>query len=70
MQRGAYDALESVHNVPAIIEAPVAQGQPLAELKISLNGEELVSEPLRALQDNPRGSFWQRTIDGISLWFE
>lgn len=70
VQRGAYDALESVHNIPAIIEAPVAQGQPLAELKISLNGEELVSEPLRALQDNPRGSFWQRTIDGISLWFE
>ena len=70
VQRGAYDALESVHNVPAVIEAPVAQGQPLAELKISLNGEELVSEPLRALQDNPRGSFWQRTIDGISLWFE
>ena len=44
--------------------------QPLAELKVSLNGAELISEPLRALADNPRGSFWQRTIDSVSLWFE
>ena len=70
VQRGTYDSLESVHNIPAIIEAPVAEGQPLAELTISLNGETLVSEPLRALADNPAGSFWQRTIDSVSLWFE
>jgi D-alanyl-D-alanine carboxypeptidase (penicillin-binding protein 5/6) len=70
VQRGAYDSLESVHNIPAIIEAPVAQGQPLAEMTISLNGEVLVSEPLRALADNPEGSFWQRTKDSVSLWFE
>ena len=70
VQRGAYDSLESVHSIPAIIEAPVAHGQPLAELTVSLNGETLLSEPLRALADNPAGSFWQRTIDGISLWFE
>jgi D-alanyl-D-alanine carboxypeptidase (penicillin-binding protein 5/6) len=70
VQRGAYDALESVHNIPAILEAPVAQGQPLAEMTISLNGSVLVNEPLRALADNPSGSFWQRTVDGISLWFE
>jgi len=30
--RGAYDSLESVHNIPAILEAPVAMGQPLGEL--------------------------------------
>ena len=70
VQRGTYDSLESVHTVPAIIEAPVAQGQPLAELTISLNGETLLSEPLRALADNPAGTFWQRTVDSVSLWFE
>ncbi|MCH7821506.1 MAG: D-alanyl-D-alanine carboxypeptidase [Proteobacteria bacterium] len=68
--RGTYDALESVLNIPAVIVAPVAQGQPLAELKVSLNGDDLVLEPLRALDDNPDGSFWQRTRDGVSLLFE
>jgi D-alanyl-D-alanine carboxypeptidase (penicillin-binding protein 5/6) len=70
VQRGAYDSLESVHIIPAIIEAPVAEGQPLAELTISINGATLISEPLRALADNPAGSFWQRTVDSVSLWFE
>ncbi|MDH3611813.1 MAG: D-alanyl-D-alanine carboxypeptidase [Gammaproteobacteria bacterium] len=70
VQRGAYDSLDSILNIPAILIAPVAHGQPLAELKVSLNGTDLVSEPLRALADNPSGSFWQRTRDSVSLWFE
>lgn len=68
--RGSYDALQSTLNVPAVLEAPVAKGQPLGEISISLRGDVLVREPLRALQDNPSGSFWQRTRDGVSLWFE
>lgn len=68
--RGSYDAVESVLNIPAVLIGPVSEGQPLAELKVSLNGDDLVIEPLRALQDNPSGSFWQRTRDGVKLWFE
>ena len=68
--RGSYDSLESTLNIPAILEAPVAQGQPLADINISLYGEQIVKNPLRALGDNPSGSFWQRTKDGVSLWFE
>lgn len=70
VQRGAYDSLESILNIPAILEAPVAAGQPLAELKVSLNGAELLTEPLRALDDNPAGSIWQKTRDSVGLWFE
>lgn len=68
--RGSYDELESVLNVPSILLAPVAQGQPVAELQVSLNGTELINEPLRALEPNPSGSFWQRTKDTVRLWFE
>ena len=68
--RGSYDALESVLSVPTVLLAPVAEGQPLAEIKVSLYGKDLVNEPLRALGDNPAGSFWQRTRDGVSLLFE
>ena len=68
--RGAFDELESTLDIPATLSAPVTEGQPLAELAISLNGEEVLREEIRALGDNPRGSLWQRTRDSISLWFE
>ena len=68
--RGSYDAVKSVLNIPAVLVGPVSQGDPLAELKVSLDGDDLVIAPLRALNDNPRGSFWQRTRDGVKLWFE
>ena len=68
--RGSYADVESVLNIPAVLVGPVSEGQPLAELKVSLNGDDLVSEPLRALNDNPSGSLWQRTRDGVKLWFE
>ena len=70
VRRGSYDNLESKLNIPAIVTAPIAAGQPVATLSISLEGEELQSTPLRALDDNPEGSFWQRTKDNVSLWFE
>jgi D-alanyl-D-alanine carboxypeptidase (penicillin-binding protein 5/6) len=68
--RGSFDELESVLNMPAILMAPVAEGQPLAELQVSLNGDSLINEPLRALNENPSGSLWQRTRDSVMLWFE
>lgn len=68
--RGSFDNVESTLSMPAVLLAPVAEGQPLAELQVSLNGDNILSEPLRALQENPTGSLWQRTKDGISLWFE
>jgi D-alanyl-D-alanine carboxypeptidase (penicillin-binding protein 5/6) len=68
--RGAYESLESVLSVPAVVTAPVAQGDPVAELQVSLNGSSLITEPLRALNDNPSGSLWQRARDSVQLWFE
>ena len=70
MRRGSYDKLESKLDIPAIVIAPIAAGQPVAVLSINLEGEELLNTPLRALDDNPAGSFWQRTKDSVSLWFE
>ena len=68
--RGSFDDVESVLNMPAIIEGPVAIGQPIADLEVTLNGDTLLSEPLRALEENPAGSLWKRTTDGVQLWFE
>ncbi len=68
--RGSYDEVESVLTMPSILLAPVALGQPLAELRVSLNGTSLESAQLRALDENPNGSIWQRARDGLLLWFE
>lgn len=70
VRRGAYESLESKLDIPAIVTAPIAAGQPVAELSISLDGDELLKAPLRALDDNPEGSFWQRSKDSVSLLFE
>jgi D-alanyl-D-alanine carboxypeptidase (penicillin-binding protein 5/6) len=70
VRRGSYDRLKSSLEVPTIIEAPIASGQSIADLRISLDGETLLTAPLRALDDNPTGSFWQRTKDNFSLMFE
>ena len=68
--RGAYDSLESRIDIPSIVTAPIASGQPVAELVVALDGEELLRSTLRALEDNPTGSLWQRARDNVSLWFE
>ena len=70
VRRGSYDNLESQLNIPAVVMAPLAAGQPVANLNISLDGEVLLRTPLRALEDNPAGRFWQSTKDTVSLWFE
>jgi D-alanyl-D-alanine carboxypeptidase (penicillin-binding protein 5/6) len=70
VRRGSYSDLESTLDIPSVVTAPIAAGQPVAELNISLDGEQLLNTPLRALEDNPEGSFWQRTKDSVSLWFE
>ena len=67
---GSYDSLEMIRKLPAVLEAPVSQGQAIAEIVVNLNGETMATESLRALDDNPEGTLWQRTRDGISLWFE
>jgi serine-type D-Ala-D-Ala carboxypeptidase (penicillin-binding protein 5/6) len=68
--RGSFDEVQSVLSMPAVLLAPVAQGQPLAELEVTLNGNSVLNQPLRALDPNPEGSIWQRARDGVMLWFE
>jgi D-alanyl-D-alanine carboxypeptidase (penicillin-binding protein 5/6) len=70
VRRGAYNELESTIDIPTVIEAPVAAGQPIAQLRVMHGENEILDTPLRALDDNPVGSVWQRMRDSVSLWFE
>ncbi len=67
--RGQYKNLDAVMDVDQDIEAPVKKGQKLGTVKVMLNGEEIISKPLVALQAVDEGSLWQRTRDQIIRLF-
>ncbi|GAA3922633.1 D-alanyl-D-alanine carboxypeptidase family protein [Litoribacillus peritrichatus] len=67
--RGSRKQVEAKLEVDNIIEAPIEQGQELGVLKIILNGETLVEQPLVALKPIEESGFFARLWDAIKLFF-
>ena len=67
--RGQYKYLDAEMDIDHDIEAPVTKGQKLGTVRVMLNGEEIISKPLVALQSVDEGSIWQRTRDQIIQLF-
>lgn len=65
--RGQYDKMQASIELNDSLKAPIQKGQQLGRVKVILNGEEIASAPVVALQDNPKGGFWTRMTDSISL---
>ena len=65
--RGSEDNLVATVNIDQIIEAPVAQGQELGNVTVSLDDNQLLNTPLSALQDINEGGLFKRLLDGIRL---
>ena len=65
--RGRNDDLEAVMEVDEVITAPVARGDVFGQLRVSLDGEELVSVPLIALQSVEQSGFFARLWDHILM---
>ena len=61
--RGAYDKLDAVMDIDKNIEAPVSKGQQVGLVKVSLDGEELASVPLVALETVNEGNLFQQAKD-------
>ncbi len=61
--RGAYDKLDAVMDIDKNIEAPIAKGQQIGLVKVSLDGEELASVPLVALETVNEGNLFQQAKD-------
>lgn len=68
--RGAYKKLDATMEVNSDIEAPIEKGQQLGQVSVKLEGKELISQPLIALQSVGKGSFWQRSKDQIIQLFQ
>lgn len=67
--RGQQDNLKAVMNIDEVIRAPVTRGKEYGELVVSLDGEELLREPLVALESVEPGGFVKRLWDSIVLFF-
>jgi D-alanyl-D-alanine carboxypeptidase (penicillin-binding protein 5/6) len=67
--RGARDSMESVIELDTVIRAPVAVGDELGRVKVTLDEETLVDQPVLALSDVPEGGFFKRIWDAIKLFF-
>lgn len=66
--RGRYDALEARLEVNGTLTAPLASGEEVGRLVISLDDEDLADRPLVALDAVEQAGFFGRSIDGFRLW--
>lgn len=63
---GQYGKLAADANLKQPIHAPVMKGQALGQISLTLDGKPLLTEPLVALTDDPKGSLWRRLADKVS----
>ena len=63
--RGAYDDLDATMDIDKNIEAPVAKGQQVGEVKVSLDGKLLETVPLVALETVNEGNLLQQAKDYV-----
>ncbi len=64
---GQYNKLSAAANIQQPIFAPIAQGQVLGQVDVTLDGKPLLIQPLVALSADPKGNLWRRLADKVSL---
>lgn len=64
---GQYSKLAADANLNQPIFAPIAQGQTLGQISVTLDGKPLLAQPLVALTADPQGNLWRRLADRVSL---
>lgn len=68
--KGKEPELKADLQVPDSTMAPVASGQPLGDVKVTLAGDALMDAPLVAMSTIERGAWWQVALDHVFLWLK
>ncbi|MCF6353639.1 MAG: D-alanyl-D-alanine carboxypeptidase [Candidatus Polarisedimenticolaceae bacterium] len=68
--RRQYKKLQASMDIKNQIIAPVAKGQPMGTVTVSLQGKPLAEVPLVALEQIDSGTLWQNAKDSALLWLE
>ena len=64
---GRFRSLDAKITLNQTIRAPINKGQVLGQLMVSVDDKTLLTVPLQALSDNPKGSTFSRLKDYINL---
>ena len=67
--RGHYDELDAQVEMRPELIAPLTAGETVGEISIRLEGSEIASRGLVALESINEAGFFGRTWDGVTMWF-
>ena len=68
-QRGRYDRLKASMELPKSLEAPIAKGQKIGMVKVTLDGKVVAQSPLVALEAVEEGGFFRRLWHALLMWW-
>lgn len=68
--RGRYDQMQATLEVQTPLIAPLANGQAVGRLRVSLGERMLAERELHSLSDAPEAGMVRRAMHSVLLWFE
>ncbi|MFZ5607133.1 MAG: D-alanyl-D-alanine carboxypeptidase family protein [Pseudomonadota bacterium] len=68
--RGKYDRLKATMELPKSLVAPIAQGQKLGTVKVTLDGKLVAQAPLVAVAAVEEGGFFKRLWHELLMWWQ
>ena len=70
VQRGKYNQLKPMMDVPKQLVAPIAKGQKIGTVKVMMDGKVVAQRPLVAINAVEQGGFFKRLWDEFWMWWE
>ena len=68
--RGRYEQLKATMDLPKLLEAPIAKGQKIGTVKVTLDGKVVAQAPLVALGAVEEAGFFKRLWHELLLWWQ
>lgn len=68
--RGRYAQLKPSMDIPRSLVAPIAKGQKIGTVKVTLDGKVVAQRPLIALNAVEEGGFFKRLWDELMMWWD
>lgn len=68
--RGRYNELKPSIEVPKQLVAPIAKGQSVGMVKVTLDGKVVAQAPLVAVEGVEQGGFFKRLWDALMMWWK